>query len=92
MNTKRKRSISKVLVDHTDLSSLYLNNVPLVHVNAQPLSLQAEMGSDHRASCHRCGNLRKKIVQCSMCPQIFCRVCADLMTEELGKESFELGW
>jgi len=28
----------------------------------------------HRASCHRCGNLRKRNVKCSECPHIFCQV------------------
>lgn len=27
----------------------------------------------HRASCHRCGNLRKKNVRCLGCPHIFCQ-------------------
>ncbi|CAI5717141.1 unnamed protein product [Hyaloperonospora brassicae] len=45
----------------------------------------------HRASCHRCGNLRKKNVWCSICPHIFCARCADKMHEEHGDRVFENG-
>ena len=27
----------------------------------------------HRSSCHRCGNLRRKNVFCQKCPHIFCQ-------------------
>ncbi|GMF51849.1 unnamed protein product [Phytophthora fragariaefolia] len=45
----------------------------------------------HRASCHRCGNLRKKNVRCPVCPHIFCAKCADKMIEEHGDRIFENG-
>ncbi len=50
-----------------------------------------EESAGHRASCHRCGNMRKKIIKCKACPQIYCRVCADLMVEEHGEDIFEGG-
>ncbi|KAH9115316.1 hypothetical protein AeMF1_010641 [Aphanomyces euteiches] len=42
----------------------------------------------HRASCHRCGNLRKKNVRCLGCPHIFCQKCAEKMVEEHGAQTF----
>ncbi|KAF1329480.1 hypothetical protein FI667_g5775, partial [Globisporangium splendens] len=42
----------------------------------------------HRASCHRCGNLRKKNVRCPQCPHIFCQKCAEKMLEEHGDTIF----
>ncbi|KAG3117884.1 hypothetical protein PI124_g4263 [Phytophthora idaei] len=45
----------------------------------------------HRASCHRCGNLRKKNVRCPVCPHIFCAKCAEKMIEEHGDRIFENG-
>ncbi|EGZ04625.1 hypothetical protein PHYSODRAFT_535949 [Phytophthora sojae] len=45
----------------------------------------------HRASCHRCGNLRKKNIRCPLCPHIFCAKCADKMIEEHGDRIFENG-
>ncbi|ETM42308.1 hypothetical protein L914_12022 [Phytophthora nicotianae] len=45
----------------------------------------------HRASCHRCGNLRKKNVRCPVCPHIFCAKCAEKMVEEHGEHIFEGG-
>lgn len=42
----------------------------------------------HRASCHRCGNLRKKNVRCPQCPHIFCQKCAEKMLEEHGEHIF----
>lgn len=45
----------------------------------------------HRASCHRCGNLRKKNVRCPTCPHIFCQKCAEKMVEEHGEEIFSGG-
>jgi hypothetical protein len=45
---------------------------------------------DHRVSCHRCGNIRKKKVVCVKisCPHIFCGRCSDKMKEEYGREIF----
>ena len=31
----------------------------------------------HRASCHRCGNLRKKNILCVNCPHIYCARCSE---------------
>jgi hypothetical protein len=45
----------------------------------------------HRASCHRCGNLRKKKTMCSQCPYVFCARCTDKMIEEHGKDIFMNG-
>lgn len=45
----------------------------------------------HRASCHRCGNLRKKNVLCSRCPHTFCQRCAEKMQEEHGIAVFNDG-
>ena len=38
----------------------------------------------HRASCHRCGNLRRKILICPRCPHVFCLKCSEKMFEEHG--------
>lgn len=45
---------------------------------------------EHRVSCHRCGNIRKRKVFCSAasCPHIFCGRCADKMKEEYGSRVF----
>lgn len=45
---------------------------------------------EHRVSCHRCGNIRKRKMLCprSSCPHIFCGRCADKMREEHGQEVF----
>ncbi|KAL4167449.1 hypothetical protein KRP22_012933 [Phytophthora ramorum] len=51
----------------------------------------ADMMMRHRASCHRCGNLRKKNVRCPVCPHIFCAKCAEKMIEEHGDRIFENG-
>ncbi|DBA04370.1 TPA: hypothetical protein N0F65_002132 [Lagenidium giganteum] len=48
----------------------------------------ADMLVRHRASCHRCGNLRKKSVRCPTCPHIFCQKCAEKMLDEHGNEIF----
>ena len=42
----------------------------------------------HRASCHRCANVRKMVLQCIACPHIYCRVCADMMQREHGPDIF----
>lgn len=42
----------------------------------------------HRASCHRCGNLRKKIKCCTNCPHVFCQKCAEKMINEHGANIF----
>lgn len=45
----------------------------------------------HRASCHRCGNLRKKKTLCSQCPYVFCSKCTEKMIEEHGSGIFQNG-
>jgi hypothetical protein len=45
----------------------------------------------HRASCHRCGNMRKKNVQCEACPHIFCQRCTEKMLMEHGETAFDNG-
>ena len=42
----------------------------------------------HRASCHRCGNLRRKILVCPRCPHVFCLKCGEKMFEEHGATTF----
>lgn len=48
---------------------------------------------EHRVSCHRCGNIRKRKVLCAReaCPHIFCGRCADKMKEEHGETVFDTG-
>lgn len=48
---------------------------------------------EHRVSCHRCGNIRKRKLLCprQSCPHIFCGRCADKMLEEHGEEVFADG-
>ncbi|OQR91659.1 hypothetical protein ACHHYP_04499 [Achlya hypogyna] len=54
------------------------------------LTTDADGTVRHRASCHRCGNLRKKNVRCLTCPHIFCQkhACAEKMVEEHGAQTF----
>ncbi|ETW05154.1 hypothetical protein H310_04161 [Aphanomyces invadans] len=52
------------------------------------LTPDADGSQRHRASCHRCGNLRKKNVRCLGCPHIFCQKCAEKMVEEHGAQTF----
>jgi hypothetical protein len=49
--------------------------------------------AEHRVSCHRCGNIRKRKLLCprQSCPHIFCGRCADKMLEEHGEEVFADG-
>lgn len=48
---------------------------------------------EHRVSCHRCGNIRKRKLLCprQSCPHIFCGRCADKMIEEHGEGVFAEG-
>ncbi|KAJ0408553.1 hypothetical protein ATCC90586_009574 [Pythium insidiosum] len=61
--------------------------VPFVDVSNN-LGSYIDPQSRHRASCHRCGNLRKKNVRCPNCPHIFCQKCAEKMVEEHGDNVF----
>ena len=47
----------------------------------------------HRVSCHRCGNIRKKKIVCSVvnCPHIFCGRCSDKYMDEYGSDVFDGG-
>lgn len=42
-----------------------------------------------RASCHRCGNIRKAILPCPNCPHITCLNCAAKLLQEFGPACFE---
>eukprot|EP01041_Mallomonas_annulata_P008057 gene8057-16515_t len=42
----------------------------------------------HRASCHRCGNIRRNNIFCSHCPYIYCARCSYKMIEEYGQDIF----
>ena len=44
--------------------------------------------SDHLATCHRCGNMRKQGIYCTQCPYIFCKNCVVKMEDEHGKDTF----
>lgn len=46
--------------------------------------------NDHRISCHRCGNIRKRKTVCSRtnCPHTFCGRCSDKLRLEYGQEVF----
>lgn len=48
------------------------------------------MPPEHRISCHRCGNIRKRRVLCpkSTCPHTFCGRCAEKLKEEHGSSVF----
>lgn len=43
---------------------------------------------EHRASCHRCGNMRKRLYLCKRCPYVYCQRCAEKMVEEHGDDVF----
>lgn len=49
--------------------------------------------AEHRISCHRCGNIRKRKILCSnrSCPHIYCSRCADKMRAEYGTDAFKEG-
>jgi hypothetical protein len=55
------------------------------------MSASAKRKNGHRASCHRCGNLRSKPLQCSMCPYVFCHACVKKMKEAHGADVFAGG-
>jgi len=45
----------------------------------------------HRASCHRCGNMRRKNVLCTECPHIYCARCSAKLVIEFGPDIFDNG-
>ena len=52
---------------------------------------QVKGASDHRTTCHRCGNIRKDAYACTECPYIFCVKCVEKMKQEHGKSTFMKG-
>ena len=40
----------------------------------------------HRASCHRCGNMRKSTIGCRRCPATWCARCAERLIMEYGED------
>jgi late competence protein required for DNA uptake (superfamily II DNA/RNA helicase) len=55
---------------------------------AASLHTTATRWGEHRTSCHRCGNLRKKKLSCEKCPMVFCARCCEKMKEEYGTDVF----
>lgn len=53
--------------------------------------MSAILPNDHRTSCHRCGNIRKNLHQCSECPQVFCSRCKEKMVLHHGIGVFAKG-
>ena len=51
-------------------------------------SISLDASGGHRASCHRCGNLRKRNVLCRACPHIYCQRCAEKIVIEYGPHIF----
>lgn len=58
--------------------------------NVQEYTPSKKNFPEHRVSCHRCGNIRKRKLLCprQSCPHIFCGRCADKMIEEHGEDVF----
>ena len=50
-----------------------------------------QLDGGHRASCHRCGNMRKRNVRCLTCPHIYCQRCAEKVIVEYGQRAFDDG-
>lgn len=44
-----------------------------------------------RVACHHCGNVRKEFRECGLCPQVYCRNCADKVAAEHGQDVFDFG-
>lgn len=47
--------------------------------------------SEHRKSCHLCGNIRKSVLLCKECPYIYCMKCQVKMTSQFGDTIFTNG-
>ena len=43
---------------------------------------------NHRSACHRCGNIRKSLFFCKLCPYVFCITCVDKCAQEYGQSAF----
>lgn len=52
-----------------------------------------DQNAEHRISCHRCGNIRKRRVHCinANCPHTFCGRCSDKLKIEYGCDVFAIG-
>lgn len=44
-----------------------------------------------RVACHHCGNIRKNQVKCVLCPQLYCKNCAEKIKLEHGIQVFADG-
>lgn len=54
-------------------------------------SAPGKFSTSRRATCHRCANVRKRVVPCSACPRVVCEVCAVKWVCEHGPDTFEGG-
>jgi hypothetical protein len=66
----------------------------MISTRSQPtdtkVSIDTATSVEHRISCHRCGNIRKRRTICSRanCPHTFCGRCTDKLKVEYGNEVF----
>ena len=51
-------------------------------------SSHSQRVSRRRISCHRCGNIRKRIEQCTACPHVYCGRCRDKVLHQHGPSVF----
>ena len=76
------------------MSYLNMNEIPMT-TNDDQASFEhphvRATGSDHRATCHRCGNVRKLAYECTECPHVFCKGCLVKMEAEYGDDCFVYG-
>ena len=54
-------------------------------------SCQINLANLKRSACHRCGNVRKNQLECTSCPQVYCKNCTDMMIEEHGDDVYTDG-
>lgn len=59
--------------------------------NKQSSSSYVRGSSEHRSTCHRCGNIRKLAYECTECPHVFCKGCFVKMEGEYGTDCFVYG-
>jgi len=64
---------------------------PLGPLSAALAAPEPPPATGHRASCHRCGNMRKGILKCRRCPSTWCARCAERLAVEHGAEAFAGG-